>query len=101
MAAHSRILAWRVPWTEEPGGPQSMGSQRVRPHWATDTFTFLQERAQDSAWHVVKAQHTAPFFTIVTDAAASVKGASGHNGKVARGLSWSSEHFPGSVGQLL
>ena len=29
MATHSRILAWRIPWTEEPGGLQSMGSQRV------------------------------------------------------------------------
>ena len=26
MAAHSSILAWRIPWTEEPGGPQSTGS---------------------------------------------------------------------------
>ena len=31
MAAHSSILAWRIPWTEEPGRLQSMGSQRVRP----------------------------------------------------------------------
>ena len=31
MAAHSRILACRIPWTEETGGLQSMGSQRVRP----------------------------------------------------------------------
>ena len=30
MATHSSILAWRIPWTEEPGGPRSMGSQRVR-----------------------------------------------------------------------
>ena len=30
MAAHSSTLAWRIPWTEEPGGLQSMGSQRVR-----------------------------------------------------------------------
>ena len=30
MAAHSSILAWRIPWTEEPGGLQSVGSQRVR-----------------------------------------------------------------------
>ena len=30
MAIHSSILAWRIPWTEEPGGLQSMGSQRVR-----------------------------------------------------------------------
>ena len=29
-ATHSNILAWRIPWTEEPGGLQSMGSQRVR-----------------------------------------------------------------------
>ena len=30
MATHSSILAWRIPWTEEPGGLQSTGSQRVR-----------------------------------------------------------------------
>ena len=30
MATHSSVLAWRMPWTEEPGGLQSMGSQRVR-----------------------------------------------------------------------
>jgi len=30
MPTHSSILAWRMPWSEEPGGPQSMGSQRIR-----------------------------------------------------------------------
>ena len=30
MATHSSILPWEIPWTEEPDGPQSMGSQRVR-----------------------------------------------------------------------
>ena len=30
MATHSNILAWGIPWTEKPGEPQSMGSQRVR-----------------------------------------------------------------------
>ena len=30
MATHSSILAWRIPWTEEPGGLQSIGSQRVK-----------------------------------------------------------------------
>ena len=30
MATHSSILAWEIPWTEEPGGLQSMGSHRVR-----------------------------------------------------------------------
>ena len=29
LATHSRILAWKIPWTEEPGGLQSMGSQRI------------------------------------------------------------------------
>ena len=29
MATHSSVLAWRIPWTEEPGGPQFTGSQRV------------------------------------------------------------------------
>ena len=43
MAAHSRILAWRIPWTEEPGGPQPMGSQRVGHDLGTENeeaFTF-------------------------------------------------------------
>ena len=35
MATHSSILAWRVPWTGEPGGLQSVGSQRVRHDLAT------------------------------------------------------------------
>ena len=36
MATHSSILAWRIPWTEEPGGLHSMGSQRVRHEWASE-----------------------------------------------------------------
>ena len=32
MATHSSILAWRIPWTEEPGGLQSLGLQRVGPN---------------------------------------------------------------------
>ena len=35
IATHSSILAWRIPWTEEPGRLQSMGSQRVRHNRAT------------------------------------------------------------------
>ena len=35
MATHSSILAWRIPWTEEPGGLQFTGSQRVGHDWAT------------------------------------------------------------------
>ena len=34
IATHSRIFAWKPPWTEEPGGLQSKGLQRVRYDWA-------------------------------------------------------------------
>ena len=37
MATHSTILAWRIPWTEEPCGLQSVGSQRVRHDQAHET----------------------------------------------------------------
>ena len=40
MATLSSILAWRIPWTEEPGGLQSMGSLRVRHDLATNTHTL-------------------------------------------------------------
>ena len=42
MAPHSSTLAWKIPWTEEPGGLQSMGSLRVKRDWATSLslFTF-------------------------------------------------------------
>ena len=39
MATHTRILAWRIRWTEEPGGLQSMRLQRVRHDWVTNTAT--------------------------------------------------------------
>ena len=41
MATHSSILAWRIPWTEEPGRMQSMGLQRTQHKSAT--FTFSRE----------------------------------------------------------
>ena len=43
MATHSSILAWRIPWTEEPDELQSMGSQRVRHDWAC-SYTRKGER---------------------------------------------------------
>ena len=46
IASHSSTLAWRVPWTEEPGRLQSMGSQRVRHNWMTNTFTFSLHRVK-------------------------------------------------------
>ena len=46
MAAHSSTLAWKIPWTEEPGRLQSMGSLRVVHNWATSLslFTFMHCR---------------------------------------------------------
>ena len=41
MAIHSRTVAWKIPWTEEPGRLQSMGSQRVGHDWATSLSFFL------------------------------------------------------------
>ena len=45
MATHSSILAWKVSWTEEPGGLQSMGLQRVRHDWATNTYLLIHVAA--------------------------------------------------------
>ena len=46
MAPHSSTLARKIPWTEEPGGLQSMGSLRVRQDWAASLslFTFMHLR---------------------------------------------------------
>ena len=43
MATHSSILAWKIPWTEEPGGLQSMGLQRVRHNCVTKTHIYLSK----------------------------------------------------------
>ena len=42
MATHSCILAWKIPWTEEPGGLQSMVSQRIRHDKATNTMNYSE-----------------------------------------------------------
>ena len=44
MATHSSVLAWRIPWREEPGGLQSMGSQRVLHNWSNLAF-------KHAPWH--------------------------------------------------
>ena len=48
MAPHSSTLAWKIPWTEEPGGPQSMGSLRIGQDSATSLslFTFMHRRSK-------------------------------------------------------
>ena len=52
MATHSSILAWRIPWTEEPAGLQSTGSQRVGHDWATWLSLFLLYWQCQSLWLV-------------------------------------------------
>ena len=46
MTSHCSTLAWKIPWREEPGGLQSMGSLRIRHDWATSLslFTFMNWR---------------------------------------------------------
>ena len=41
MAVHSSIVVWRIPWTEEPGGLQSMGSQGVGHDWVTNSLSYI------------------------------------------------------------
>ena len=48
MATHFSIFVWEIPWTEEPGGLHSMGSQRVRHEWA-----FTHARIQPSTTHMI------------------------------------------------
>ena len=54
VATHSSILAWRIPWAEEPGGLWSMGLQRAEHDWATlDTFLLLKWNFRDpDMWRV-------------------------------------------------
>ena len=57
MAIHSTILAWRIPWTEKPGGLQFVGLQRVTHNWVTNTWFRSQgerleePRGQSSRWN--------------------------------------------------
>ena len=46
MSTHSSILAWRISWTDEPGGLQAMGSQRVRHNWVINSMTCILNSAQ-------------------------------------------------------
>ena len=57
MATHFNILAWRIPWTEEPGRLQSMGSQRLRHDWSdlahTQSTGIWQRREMFTLFHYV------------------------------------------------
>ena len=60
MATHSSILAWRIPWMEETGRLQSMGSQRVRHDWAmTRSYNNKKKKKNPKQWEVTIS--TLPF----------------------------------------
>ena len=70
MAIHSSTLAWKIPWTEEPGRLQSMGSQRVRHDWAT-SLSFFHELKPSMpaervylAWRVAGDLHLWDFISL-------------------------------------
>ena len=56
MITHSSILAWRIPWTEEPGRLQPTGLQRVGHNWATSLSTFPPLRPRHVTWGVLVPQ---------------------------------------------
>ena len=47
MATHSSILAWKIPWTEEPGRLQAMGSQGVKHNWETNQQQVTQMQREE------------------------------------------------------
>ena len=63
MATHSSILAWRIPWTEEPGGLQSTGLQRVRHDWATSLSFMVYAVSKRETFRL--SSKTARFFCTI------------------------------------
>ena len=63
MATHSSILAWGTPWTEEPGGLQSMGSQRVR---MTERPSAAQQPTTTTSSSIALEEEL-KVFTLLTD----------------------------------
>ena len=69
MATHSSILAWKIPWAEEPGGLQFMGLQRVRNDWVITTFTIQMSLMTSIfkflflSWNLFTDQEFVPFPT--------------------------------------
>ena len=67
MATHSSILAWEIPWTEEPGRLQSMGSRRVGHDWVTSLFQddkFVQYILCVNPWNLHQKDKSPKYVTI-------------------------------------
>ena len=64
MATHSSIIAWKIPWTEEPGQLQSIGSQRVGHNWATFTTPVSVQVPIGNKEHTPKGAIQQRFFPL-------------------------------------
>ena len=62
MATHSSLLAWKLPWTEEPGGLQSMGLQKVRDDLATKRELRTNGRNAEGMYAGWSAEHPCPLW---------------------------------------
>ena len=85
MATHCSILAWEIPWTEEPGGLQSVGSQRVGHDWVTLTHSLITHLAGPSEMKVL-VTHSCQILCAHTGC--SPPGSSVHGISQARILQW-------------
>ena len=56
MATHSSVLAWKIPWTEEPRGLQSMGLQSDMTECAHNTHTYGETESMCVCWHYLSVQ---------------------------------------------
>ena len=91
MATHSSVLAWRIPWTEEPGGLQSTGSQRVTP---THTHTpRKQNKLGFREFHIKKSEVAQSCLTLCDPKDCSPPGSSIHGIFQARVLEWAAISF--------
>ena len=67
MATHSSIIAWKIPWMEEPGRLQSMGSQKVRHDWATSHLLVQFHFRQSSDLFLLMLLKIKLFMVLVED----------------------------------
>ena len=94
MDTHSTILSWRIPWTEEPGGLQSVGSQRVGHDWATNSFIFGSETLKEP-WAERRLCKTQSLHMSISDVALEVNEQRKiSEGGVCEHRSWSTEECP-------
>ena len=97
MATHSSILAWRIPWTEEPSRLQPMRWQRVRHSWMTEE----QKHTHNTETTGHPSAHSRIYETVFrnTDVSSGSRNRTAYG--AAQGSEWSSLHIMGSVKSTL